>query len=124
SGVSLMGLLTQQQRDRAVEVMREYLAAPPNLDGRTPRVVQRERDEDRVRHIEGDLKPLLKGFLEGRVALSDFKSQIDGLNKRYQYWGFKGIKGQMFFNMLVNTASDEKECEHELKKALVTPASE
>src|SRR2546427_7408829 len=119
-----MGLLTQQQTDRAVEVMREYLAAPVNPDGRAPRIVQQERDESRVKHIEDELKPLVQGYLESRVALSDFKSQIDSLNKRYQYWGFKGIKGQMFFNMLVNTAGDEKECEHELKKALVAPASE
>ena len=119
-----MGLLTQQQRDRAVEVMRQYLAAPRNPDGRPPRVVQQERDESRVNHIEGELKPLVQGYLEGRVALSDFKSQIDGLNKRHQYWGFKGIKGQMFFNMLVNTADDEKECDHELRKAIAVPASE
>lgn len=119
-----MGLLTHQQGDRAVEVMREFLAAPRNPDGRTPRVVQQERDESRVKHIEGELKPLVEAYLKGRVALSDFKSQIDGLNKRHQYWGFKGIKGQMFFNMLVNTSRDEKECDHELRKALGVPSSE
>jgi hypothetical protein len=119
-----MGLLTQQQRDRAVEVMREYLAAPRNPDGRTPQVVQRERDERRTQLIESELKPLVQGYLQGHVALSAFKSQIDGLNKRHEYWGFKGIKGQMFFNMLVNSAGDEKECDHELRKALAAPASE
>jgi hypothetical protein len=119
-----MGLLTQQQTARAVEVMREYLAAPRNPDGRTPQEVQGERDRRRVEHIEGALKPLLQNYLAGRVPLSDFKSQIDGLNKRHQYWGFKGIKGQMFFNMLTNTAPDEKECDRELRKALAAPASE
>lgn len=119
-----MGLLTQQQRDRAVDAMREYLAAPRNPDGRTPHDVQRERDERRVEHIEGALKPLVEGYLAGRVALPDFKSQIDGLNKRHQYWGFKGIKGQMFFNMLTNTATDEKECDRALKEAIAAPANE
>lgn len=119
-----MGLLTQQQKERAVEAMRDYLAAPRNPDGRTPHDVQRERDGRRVEHIEGALKPLVQSYLGGRVPLAEFKSQIDGLNKRHQYWGFKGIKGQMFFNMLTNTALDETECEHELRKALVAPASE
>jgi hypothetical protein len=119
-----MPQLSKDQRERAIEVMRQYLAAPRNPDGSLPRVVQQERDESRVKRIEGELKPLVQGYLEGRIALSDFKSQVDSLNKRYQYWGFKGVKGQMFFNMLVNTAGDEKECDHQLKKALSAPPSE
>jgi hypothetical protein len=116
--------LSQDQKNRAVEVMREYLAAPTNPDGRTPRVVQRERDEERVRLIDGELKPLVASYLEGRVSLTDFKSQIDGINKRHRYWGFGGVKGQMFFNMVVNVADDEKECDHELKSAIAVPATE
>ena len=119
-----MGVLTPQQRDRAVQVMKEYLAAPPNPDGRTPRTVQGERDESRAEHIDGELKPLVQGYLASRIPLAEFKPQIDGLNKRYEYWGFKGIKGQMFFNMLLNTAGDEGECDRELKKSLTLPPSE
>lgn len=104
--------------------MREYLAAPRNPDGRTPQAVQAERDQRRVEQIERALKPLVQGYLAGNVPLADFKSQIDGLNKRHQYWGFKGIKGQMFFNMLTNTATDETECDHALKQALALPHSE
>ncbi len=119
-----MDALTVQQKERALEVMREYLAAPPNPDGRTPREVQTERDESRVKHIEGELKPLVQGYLDGKVALGEFKTQIDGLNKRYQYWGFKGIKGQMFFNMLLNTVGNEQEFDGELRKSLTVPPSE
>ncbi len=119
-----MPQLSQDQKNRAAEVMREYLAAPTNPDGRTPRVVQQERDEERVKLIDGELKPLVASYLDGRVSLSDFKSEIDGINKRHPFWGFRGIKGQMFFNMVVNVADDEKECDHELKSALPVPATE
>lgn len=104
--------------------MRGYLAAPPNPDGRTPQVVQRERDERRAQLIDSELKPLVQSYLQGHVALSAFKSQIDSLNKRHEYWGFKGIKGQMFFNMITNTATDENQCDRELKQALAVPATE
>src|SRR5437879_5834230 len=106
-----MGLLTQQQRDRAVEAMREYLAAPTNPDGRPPLEVQRERDDNRVKVIEGELQRLIQEYLRSSVSVPDFKTQIDGINKRHSYWGFTGFKGQMFFNMLVNIAADEEECD-------------
>jgi len=104
--------------------MNEYLAAPKNPDGRTPMEVQAERDRKREDLIDGELKPLLDGYLAGRVPLDEFKSRIDGINKRHAYWGFKGIKGQMFFNMIVNVADDPAECDQELKAALAVPANE
>lgn len=118
-------LLSQEQRTRALEVMREYLAAPRNPDGRTPRVVQSERDDNRVKLIEGQLKPLLARYLAGQMSLPDFKSEIDGINKRHEYWGFRGIKGQMFFNMIVNIARDDaKQCDLALRGALAAPDGE
>ncbi len=116
--------LTPQQRDRALEVMREYLSAPANPDGRAPREVQTDRDRSRVKLIEGELGSLVRGYLDGSVVLGAFKSQIDGVNKRNAYWGFRGVKGQMFFNMIVNVSDDEKECDHQLKSAIAVPATE
>ena len=103
-------------------MMREYLAAPPNPSGLTPLQVQRERDQNRVQLIEKELKPLLGEYLGGDVSLLEFKTQIDGINKRHSYWGFRGIKGQMFFNMVTNIAGDE--CEEVLKKVLDLPQTE
>jgi len=56
--------------------------------------------------------------------LAKFKSKVDGLNKRNELWGFQGIKGQMFFNMVVNVAEDAEKCDQELKDALIVPANE
>ncbi len=117
-------MLTQEQLNRALEVMREYLAAPQNPDGRTPEEVQSERDERRAEIIENVMHPLLTDYIDGAVSLADFKSKVDSINKRNPYWGFKGIKGQMFFNMVVNVAGDEEELEQELKTAIAAPSSE
>ena len=60
----------------------------------------------------------------GGTQLREFKSKIDGLNKQHERWGFKGIKGQMFFNMVVNVANDPDECDQEIKAAIAVPTSE
>jgi hypothetical protein len=117
-------MLTPEQKYRAVEVMREYLAAPKNPDGRSPLETQAELDRNRVRLIDGELKPLVESYLAGQTPLTEFKSRIDGVNKRNEFWGFKGIKGQMFFNMVANVAGDEAECDQELKAAVALPTGE
>jgi hypothetical protein len=116
--------LTADQLTRAVEVMREYLNAPRSVDGKTPPESSVELDAERAHLIDGELKPLVKAYLAAAVPLSEFKSKIDGINKQHEKWGFKGIKGQMFFNMVVNVANDEAECDQEIKAAIAAPANE
>jgi hypothetical protein len=120
----LMNILNEQQSSRAVEVMQEYLSAPAGQDGKTPAQRSAEVDKNRIRVIESDLKPLLAEYLTGKILLPEFKSKVDSINKRNELWGFKGIKGQMFFNMLVNVADDLDECDQELKSALAAPVNE
>lgn len=119
-----MTLLNEQQQNRAIEVLNEYLSAPPDQDGKTPVESNVELDTNRVETIENELKPLLSGYLNGNISLPDFKSKIDSLNKLNPHWGFKGIKGQMFFNMVVNVADDMDECDQEIKLALTIPTNE
>ena len=116
--------MNEEQQQRAVELMREYLAAPKNPEGDTPFERQTKRDREREKMIDETLKPVVAGFLAGKVSLADFKPKIDGLNKRHGYWGFKGIKGQMFFNLVVSRSSDEAECDQELKAAIAVPSNE
>jgi hypothetical protein len=119
-----MKLINDQQRQRAIEVMNAYLSAPPDSDGKTWVENEVGFDAARVTLIENELKPLLANYLAGNVELAEFKSKIDGINKRNELWGFKGIKGQMFFNMVVNIAEDLEECDEELKSALAMPTNE
>lgn len=117
-------VLTAEQRNRAVEVMKDFLAAPKGPEEKSPAEASADRDEQRVHLIDTELKPLVLAFIGGNVPLNEFKSKIDGINKRHEHWGFKGIKGQMFFNMVVNVAEDIDECDQELKVALAVPTSE
>ena len=116
--------LTADQSNRALEAMREYLSAPANPEGRTPFQLDVELDQNRTRFIDRELKPLVESYLGNRLPLPEFKSRIDGINKRNKHWGFKGIKGQMFFNMVVNVSTDTAECDQELKTALTMPTSD
>jgi hypothetical protein len=117
-------LLSPEQQNRAIEAMREYLAAPPAANGRTPVQDDEELDKNRATLIESDLQPLVQSYLQSVTPLSDFKSKIDGINKRHTHWGFKGIKGQMFFNMVVNVANDLGECDQEIKASIALPAND
>jgi hypothetical protein len=101
-----------------------YGPAPPSSDGQTPIQAGQAWDQERVRVIEQNLKTLISGYLEEGIALADFKSKVDGINKRHNLLGFKGIKRQMFFNMVVNVADVPNECDQELKAVLAVPTSE
>jgi hypothetical protein len=81
-------------------------------------------DKHRATLIDGTLKPLVNDYLAGRVPLEDFKPKNDGINKEHRCWGFQGIKGQMFFNLVVNVAGDAAECDKEIKAAIAVPPSE
>jgi hypothetical protein len=110
--------------------MRAYLLAPKDPGGRSPVEDQAERDQRRVSLIEEELKPLLRSYLSGQTGLAEFKTRVDGINKKRNErgigncWGFSGIKGQMFFNMVVNVANDPNECDQEVKEAITVPVSE
>ena len=122
-----MGILNEQQKQRAIEVMQEYLAAPNKAEVKPSTETSKRSyplDEERAKVIDEQLKPLLNNYLEGGVPLAEFKSTIDGINKRNSYWGFKGIKGQMFFNLVVKVATDFDECDQELKAVIKAPESE
>ena len=122
-----MSLLNEQQKQRAIEVMQEYLAAPAQTGNKPSTEVSKRGlllDEERAKVIKEQLKPVLNGYLQGEILLDNFKSTVDGINKRESYWGFKGIKGQMFFNLVVKVATDMDECDQELKAAIKIPENE
>jgi hypothetical protein len=119
-----MPLLNDAQIALAVKAMNEYLSSPPNLQsGDTAVDEAKTLDRERHRLIEGSLLPAINAFLVGLKPLSEFKPEVDRLNKRHELWGFKGIKGQMFFNLVYNAALDEKELTVELGAAIAAPDS-
>ena len=112
-----------EQQAQLIALMNNLLTAPPRESGKMPVQSYEELNANREQLIEQELKPLMTSYLDGTEPMDTFKSKIDSLNKRHAYWGFKGIKGQMFFNMAVNVANDSSECDAELKAALRIPDS-
>lgn len=69
-----------------------------------------------------ELTYLIENFLSNKISLSLFKTNIDSITKRKpDVWGFSGFSGQMFFNILVNTATDEMKLCKVLKKSIKIP---
>jgi len=64
-------------------------------------VSSKELDEKRLIVIQ-KTKVLLNNFFNQNIELKVFKHSIDVINKKNRLWGFKGINGMMFFNMLYN----------------------
>ena len=118
-----MGLLNEQQIALAIESMKEYISAS-NSEGETTVGIETDIDQKRELVIESELKPLLSNYLDGTLELSDFKSKVDSINKKNELWGFKGIKGQMFFNIVFNVADNIEECDAEIKSAITLPENE
>ncbi|MEX2198415.1 MAG: hypothetical protein WD886_06355 [Burkholderiales bacterium] len=116
--------LTPELKEVALAALKAYLNAPADAEGRTPTDIEVEGDRHRVEVIEKILTPLLAGYLAKEVSAADFKRKVDGTNKQNPLWGFSGIKGQMFFNMLMNTADDASECDNQLRSAIREPANE
>ena len=116
-----MQVLSEEQVRHAVRAMKAYLAAPRTANGPTRFEHYRQKDQMRASVIDSELMPLLREYLKGAGRLADFKSDVDSINKRNHLWGFKGPKGQMFFNMMVKVAKDEAECDREIKAAIRMP---
>lgn len=89
-------------------------------------VVTMEEADQRRRNQLPTLQDLVSGFVEEDLPLDTFKSDIDGQNKQFPYWGFKGMNGMMFFNMLYNSTGEDTrdELAELLRRAIQRPADE
>ncbi|MDS0473496.1 hypothetical protein [Natrinema sp. 1APR25-10V2] len=99
------------------EVFRQF------ADSEEAQEYYREHNSKRDEVTEEKLQPLIDDFQSGDVDVVEFKSRIDGLNKRNQIWGFDGFIGQMHFNKLSNAAPNEGDFGDRLRKAIQPPGS-
>lgn len=81
----------------------------------------KEHDSKRDEVAEEELQPLIEEFQSREIHIAEFRSRVDGLNKRNQLWGFDGFVGQMHFNKLVNAAPDKTAFGDELRNAIQPP---
>jgi hypothetical protein len=83
--------------------------------------IDRERNEERKKINHEKIKPLITEFLDNSIGLDEFKSRIDGLNKKSKLWGYSGIAGAIFFNLVRSAEGDTKKLDENLKKNILAP---
>jgi len=98
--------LNPEQDGIALNLLKDYIenremGFRPDLNKEVP---SKELDEKRLLVIQ-KAKLLLNNFFNQNIELKVFKRSIDGINKKNRLWGFRGINGMMFFNMLYNTSN-------------------
>jgi len=118
--------LSKSQIEQIQRVWEDYIAHGEKILNASKEYTQQELDEKRLTVIP-EVLGWLNRFLNGEIALEEFKTANDGINKRNRLWGFQAINGQMFFNVLAknsNTGERREEFITLLKSSLPAPAAD
>jgi hypothetical protein len=117
--------LTKQQIERVYQVWQTYVENGEKFMNASKEFSHQELDQKRRETIP-EVLDWLNRFLKDEVALEEFKTVNDGINKRNRLWGFQAINGQMFFNVMTKN-SIAGGCRDEfislLKESLSVPVS-
>jgi hypothetical protein len=97
-------MLNTNQQQKALKVWEAYQKSDKTFINANSKTSQDEIDRQRNDIIKMARLNLMN-YLTGKILLQDFKTENDGLNKKNSLWGFRGINGQMYFNMLFNSSS-------------------
>jgi hypothetical protein len=116
-------MMNNEAKERALMIWRRYQDKGEHFINAGQEFTHDELDRRRLKVIP-EVLDILHSYLSGNTPLADFKSKIDSINKRNRHWGFKGINGQMYFNVLLKLseiAGKVKELDHLLKESLPVP---
>ncbi len=95
--------LSKKQIEQAEQVWRNYVANGEKFVNASQEYSHQELDKLRKTTIP-EVMSWLQRFLNDETSLEEFKTAIDGINKRNRLWGFRAINGQMFFNVLTKNS--------------------
>jgi hypothetical protein len=118
-----VNMLNESQKARAIALWKKYVSETQKPVEPSDDMTDDVLDAERLKVIPL-IQELISSFTNGSMSLEDFKTENDSLNKRHRLWGFKGMKGQMFFNMLYNvssTASLGEKLETMLRRTILAP---
>lgn len=116
--------LNQEEATICLGILKRYLDDEESVG------FDEDLDERRILLINR-INPLIDGYLSGQLPIGDFKTQIDSISKTQKggrtevgdLWGFKGIKGMMFFNLLHRACeSQNTDIDNLLKPAICVPS--
>jgi hypothetical protein len=117
--------LNEEQKNRAIQIWHKYIEEGEHFINASQEYTHEQLDQLRIKIIP-EVLAKIQSYLSGSSQQDEFKSQIDSINKRNRLWGFKGINGQMFFNMLTKVSligGKTIELDTQLKKSLPMPPS-
>lgn len=97
-------MLNSPQQNKILEIWDYYIANGKKFINASKEYTQEELDKARLEVIK-TINKLIADYIKGEITLENFRAEIDSLNKRHRLWGFKGISGQMYFNMLYNVST-------------------
>lgn len=108
-----------KQTEIALKLLRDYQSNSIVVNQGEVRKFD-EFDKSRLEVI-ARINPMLNQFFEGSLPLDKLKYELDSINKLNPLWGFRGMNGQMFFNMLSNSAKSKDSLSELLKHVLKCP---
>ena len=111
--------MDSKQTEIALKLLGDYQSNPIVVNQGEVRKFD-EFDKSRLEVI-AKINPMLNQFFEGSLPLEKLKYELDSINKLNPLWGFMGINGQMFFNMLSNSAKSKETLTKLLKQVLKCP---
>lgn len=91
--------LDPQKEPQVTKVWQQYIQGGEHFLNASQEFTNIELDRRRRETIP-QVQDWINRFLKGEIPTEEFKTAIDGINKRNRLWGFRGVNGQMFFNML------------------------
>ena len=97
-------MINESQKRTVLEIWNTYSADSRTCEIGSEKLTYEELNERRLTIIP-QIKRLLSDYLTGTIPLEQMKSENDGINKQNLLWGFRGMNGQMYFNMLYNFCS-------------------
>jgi hypothetical protein len=91
--------LDPNKSQQVAKVWQEYIQGGEHFLNASQEFTNMELDRRRRATIP-QVQDWINRFLKGKIPIEEFKTAIDGINKRNRLWGFRGINGQIFFTML------------------------
>lgn len=99
-------MLSQANKKTILDIWKHYDPQAQRMPNPSGVEIPSDLDARRSEHIPA-VRKLIEDYLGRRSQLAEMKSANDGLNKSKNYWGFRGMNGQMFFNMLYNSSEEQ-----------------
>ena len=112
-------MISSSAKDRIIAIWNKYASSDRVVHDTKGNPIN-DVDGARLKAIE-DIKKLIRDFLNDDLTIQEFKTSLDGYNKRNNLWGFTAAKGQMFFNLLVNASDSISTLTSLLKQSITEP---